>query len=374
MRVALAVWKLFPSFIGGTERHSLHLARALGRLGAEVDVLCAEVPAGLSLDREPFGVVPVGWRKGIPDLVASWFFALRVSEVIAHGGYDVAYGQNLALWAYVKRRDRVPCVTNLHGLEPFKVRGPVARSRGVFRRQALRVTARHSDVLVSLGGKLTSELISLLHVESERIAVLPAGVDLPALDSGRQQLRQTARTPHTYLAVGRLAPNKGMDLLIKAFRMLGDSCPARLFVVGNGPLRSQLERKAPRSVTFLGSLSDQELVRWYLKAEVFVLPSLFEGMPGVILEGMAMGLPILATDIGAVATMVAEDNGLVVEPGSAEALLHGIRYFEALPPESRGAMGRRSREKVEAQYSWDAVGQRTIELLASLASARPIRQ
>jgi len=363
MKVAIVVWKIFPSFMGGTERHSLHLANHLSRL-VDVDVICAEVPHGQHNATRPFKIVPVGWNETVPNLVATFAFSKTAARWMAREEYDVAYGQKLGLWQYVRRK-QIPCVMNPHGLEPFKVSNILVRGRGWLRRYAFRYTAQHSDVVVSLGGKLTEEIQRFLRVPQSSVVVLPAGVDVDEI-SARQEIESASKIRNSFLCVARLVDNKGLDKLIDAFRCLPSTSGAHLYLVGDGPLRDRLMRTAPTSVTFLGRLSDQELNEWYRRSEVFVLSSLFEGMPGVILEAMAHSLPVIATDIGAVSTMVSDDNGKLVDPGDTMQLADAIMRFVCLTPEAKERLGRRSRELVEANFAWEKVAYQTASVLSGL--------
>jgi glycosyltransferase involved in cell wall biosynthesis len=357
------VWKLFPSFVGGAERHARGLAGSLASLGATVDVICAEIPHGDEPSRLPFRIVPVGWTERVPNLLAERIFSQRAARRIETGQYDVLYGHNLALWKYVGRK-RIPCVMNPHGLEAMKVRGWWSRPRGLPRRRAFRFTAQRSDVVVSLGGRLSQDLPSLLGVPPHRVQCIPNGVDLDLLDQHR--VPGIDRIPHSFLYVGRLASNKGVDVLLDAFRTLEGRSPASLYVIGDGPLRAKVTRSLPKSVVFLGRRSDEELMMWYQRVDALVLPSLYEGMPTVILEAMAFGLPIIATDVGAVATLVDQNNGWCVPPGSAQALSDAVLEFTALEPAPRAELGKCSRTKVQARFTWRVVGQQTLSMLDNL--------
>ncbi|RMD97728.1 MAG: glycosyltransferase, partial [Deltaproteobacteria bacterium] len=101
--------------------------------------------------------------------------------------------------------------------------------------------------------------------------------------------------------------------------------------------------------------------------EAYILPSLYEGMPTVILEAMANGLPIIATDIGAVRTMVDEENGLVIPPGSPQAIVDAVRHlFVTCSPQERRRMGEVSYQRVRAAFTWQQIARQTRDLLEEL--------
>jgi glycosyltransferase involved in cell wall biosynthesis len=114
------------------------------------------------------------------------------------------------------------------------------------------------------------------------------------------------------------------------------------------------------------------LIRWYQRAEALILPSRYEALGAVILEAMALRLPVIATDIGAVSTVIDGSNGAIVAPGSPAALAQAIASFFALDPEARRAMGANARATVEARFGWDTVGRRTLAVFEALANGRPV--
>jgi glycosyltransferase involved in cell wall biosynthesis len=128
----------------------------------------------------------------------------------------------------------------------------------------------------------------------DRIVVKPNFVP----DPGRRS--QPAASSATVLYVGRLAPEKGVEALIEAWRQLGDG-RLELVIVGDGPLRHRLERRPTAGLRFEGELPADAVRRRMLGARALVLPSVwFEGQPMAVLEALAAGLPVLGSDIGAV--------------------------------------------------------------------------
>ena len=158
-------------------------------------------------------------------------------------------------------------------------------------------------------------------VSPRRIHVLPNTIaPRPAADPGRvAALRQSLQLPPDVpilLAVGRFSPEKGHSDLLRAFAQLPDA--TRLVLVGDGILRSELERLAGPRVIFAGHQSD--ISPYYALATYFVLPSLSEGSPNVLLEAMAAGLPIVSTRVGGFPETVTDgESALLVPAGDPTA-------------------------------------------------------
>lgn len=148
----------------------------------------------------------------------------------------------------------------------------------------------------------------------------------------------------TFVHVARMMRQKNQALLLEAFAQARKQIPGlRLVMVGDGELRGELHRRADKedlrgSVAFAGNVGN---VRDYLaQGDVFVLSSDYEGLPLSILEAMAAGLPILATDVGGVRDIVT-DNGFLIPPGDQKDLAERM-VFLARHPEERERMGRQS--------------------------------
>ncbi|RME55824.1 MAG: glycosyltransferase family 1 protein, partial [Deltaproteobacteria bacterium] len=295
MRVGFLTHGIFPYHLGGMQRHSTNLANALSGLGLEVEVIHPGAPAGgeeAPAGTFAFSEVIVPWPDDLQYIPASWFFARRIAEVIEDRDYDVLYGQGFTLWAYLGRRKRLPTIFNPHGLEMYASVGVEDTLKALPFRFMVRYHARRADRTISLGGKLTEILRERVGVPPERIAVIPNGVDPDYFE----RAADTAKEPNALFFIGRFAFNKGILPLIEAFNELRDT-PVRLYVAGGGKLEARARALCRNdNVTFLGRISDEALKSWYRRCEAYILPSLYEGMPTVILEAMANGLPIIATD------------------------------------------------------------------------------
>ncbi len=191
----------------------------------------------------------------------------------------------------------------------------------------------------------------------ERLMVLGRGVDTdlfsPARrDSGlRASWGASDETP-VLLHVGRLAAEKNLDLLARAWSRAHASDPdARLVVVGDGPERARLERQVPGAV-FAGALRGEALARYYASADAFLFPSVTETFGIVVLEAMASGLDCLAFDYAAGRQLIEPDvNGLLAPFGDSDTFLEQV-------PELLAARSRDRRERARdtgLRYGWTAV-------------------
>jgi glycosyltransferase involved in cell wall biosynthesis len=157
------------------------------------------------------------------------------------------------------------------------------------------------------------------------------------------------------LFVGNLVAVKGPDVLLDAWARVPAPPGGRaLAIIGAGPWRSRLERQARRlgiadTVTFLGARPHAEVALWMNAADVLCLPSRNEGMPNVVLEALASGLPVAATDVGACREMLqGEPAGAIVAPDDAAGLAAAVGGLLAANGD-RAALAARQR----GRHSWD---------------------
>lgn len=212
----------------------------------------------------------------------------------------------------------------------------------------------------------------------ERIVRIPNFIDLnlfsPLGPAERRKIRSDARLDQAKVVIysGRLIGCKGVDVLLDAWnRVIKRHNDARLLILGAGPLREELENMAARygmsqSVIFWGFASN---VRDLLNAaDIYVLPSLHEGMPNSLLEAMACRLPVVATKIGGVSDFVTDGrNGVLVEPGDAAGLAAGIERL-LQDTEFSEQLANNAYETIKNSYSLDSIAPLYVELYNSMAS------
>lgn len=178
--------------------------------------------------------------------------------------------------------------------------------------------------------------------------------------------------PRSVLCVARLDPQKGLDLLVRAFAAIAEEQDAFLVLVGEGPLRGELEALAATlevagRVRLVGAVDD--VGAWLAAATIFALPSHYEGQPNALAEAMAAGLPVVATDTPGALSLVRDgENGLVVPRGDAAALARALRELLA-QPERAAALGRAAKG-LAGELDEESVLARWADLVEELNGAK----
>ena len=186
-----------------------------------------------------------------------------------------------------------------------------------------------------------------------KLALVRCGVDAEAFTA---QARDGDRRPLRVLVVARLVPGKGLSLLLDAVAaVVAGGEDVALEVVGDGPAGEDLRARAQElgldgRVQWLGAVGQDEIRGHFQRADVFCLPSFAEGVPVVLMEAMAMELPVLTTRIAGVPELVDDGvSGVLVAPARVNELADGLARLAA-SPELRASMGRAGREAVQADY------------------------
>ncbi|WP_298370916.1 glycosyltransferase [Azospirillum sp.] len=367
----------FPPLGGGAATASRHLIREWTAMGVEVQVMTSHFP-GLPWREEQDGAVihrlPVFRRRRdrgrigemalymagasllAPILAARWKPDAALAFIGIPSG-PVAWG--------LHRLTGVPYVVCLRGgdVPGFRCEGvegfhrllaPITRR--VWRRAAA-VTA-NSHGLADLARAFVPDLA---------VPVIPNGVDTFLFHPDSERSPVTAGAPVRLLAVGRLVGQKGIDVLLDALARPGLE-RAELDLVGDGEWRADLEVQAARlgvaaRVRFRGWLDRSDLASVYREADVFVLASRDEGMPNVVLEAMASGLPVVSTAVAGARDLVMEgETGLLVPPEDADALACALRRLVG-DADARAWLGARGRARVEESFSWRAAAAGFLELI-----------
>jgi rhamnosyl/mannosyltransferase len=232
-----------------------------------------------------------------------------------------------------------------------------------------RVLDRASRIIVA--SPPMAETAEQLADYREKCVVVPYGIDTAPFEMTAEMRARVgaARTDagqHVLLFVGRLVPYKGVDVLLRA--MVG--IPARLVIIGDGPLRGELGQLASDlgvadRVRFAGTLSDPEVVAHYHACDMLVLPSVTraEAFGMVQIEAMACGKPVISTDLRSGVPWVNrhDESGLVVPPGDVDRLRDAIGALLGNEP-LRARLGEGARQRVSRDFTAQRMAERTVAL------------
>jgi glycosyltransferase involved in cell wall biosynthesis len=245
---------------------------------------------------------------------------------------------------------------------------------------AVRALARRVDQVIALSREMADNLTNLWGFAPERIEVIPNGVNTDLFRPREATERPAALSGPAPVAisVGRLTPAKRYDLLIAAWsRVAGRHPDARLVILGEGPLRAELESRIRESklqgrVLLPGVRSDVPV--WHSAADLYISSSDTEGMSNAVLEAMASGLPIVATRVSGSEDLIRHEmNGLLVPRGDGSALAAAVlRLLDH--PTLRRRLGSSARETILSGYSLSSVARRYRECYEAALRSRARRR
>jgi len=388
----------FPSF--GKVKYGIgpglyNLTLQQERLGVAINVVSAlaeggpvyEDRGGVSIHRvrSPYNLFALGkirelGRQGKVDLVH------------AHATHGISYA---LLRGMVLNR---PFVVHVHDTTagavkggeytPFRLGLTAALRERYIVEMALtrqRLMWRKADRLIAVCTSVADELNAYYSIPKERIRIVFNGVDpetfKPSPDKQRFRRELGVEGDPVVLFVGHFGLRKGSHLLLKAAPAVLERFPRSQFVlVGGTPsfLGSDVHWKVlqdlvtqssiSKHVRFVGTVPYDKVIRYYLAADLFVLPTLYEGLPKVVLEAMACGLPVVTTRVsGNTDAVVDGETGVLIEPRSVGQLR--VAMLDLLSDsELMAKMGSRGRRRVLEQFTWERAAKRVSEVYGEILS------
>jgi glycosyltransferase involved in cell wall biosynthesis len=356
--------------IAGAEAHLLALLPALRGQDVECRVILMEDPRRLQTNFRkqlehsgiPVETLPIRWHLD-PTLPANLDEVLRKSHfdiLHAHLPHGEVYGE-IAMRAFPSRR----FVVSRHNDDRFRRWLPL---RWVFA-----ASLQRADRIVAISQSLRRFLIEVEKAPGDKIEVIPYGLDVESfsrdIHPGAFRAEIGARENPLVGFIGRLTGQKGVDILLRAFALVERRHPAvKLILAGDGPDRQALMRLTKslglQRVMFLGWRDDA--VDILADLDLLVVPSRWEGFGLVALEAMAMGKPVVASNVSALPEIVIPgQTGQLVSPGDAGELAEAILAILSNPTRA-AEMGRAGRGRVRKEFPVERMAQRTADLYHSL--------
>ena len=341
------------------------------------------------LDKNKFRITVCSFGMG--DEIRGYFEKLNVKMIVLprHHRIDISLIWRLAR---VIRHEKIDIVmTTLFYADILgAIVGKAAGAKGVFSWETIsspewliarrlfpyRLFIRMADSVISVSEATRTWLIEKRGVSPYHIKVIPYGVNLAFFHTNSAaKIKENfgfSQTDKIIGMVGRLHPQKGHQYLIEAAKIVTSRIPNSKFaIVGDGPLRHELERHAQSAglenhFHFMGFRHDvPELIQIF---DIFTLPSLYEGLPNVVLEAMACGLAVVATPVdGTKEAVIHNETGLLIPPENSEALANALIDL-LINPEKAKRFGQEGRKRVENYFSLEKQVQQFEELYQEAAA------
>lgn len=298
----------------------------------------------------------IPWPQGIKFpghyILKSYQYSKKIYEAMHKelNDFDLIYNKGFCAWYLLKKGVvHVPVVTQLHGLEMYQ-RGFSFKEKT--EKSLLKYPAdfiiKNSNYHFAYGGKIRDLLISK-GVDEQTIFTQYGAVDDKWLSPAPKPKSNT--NTRRFLFAARYELRKGLKFLHEAIEELEkENLNFSVDLVGEVPASQQIKSS---KVAYHGNLSADRLKELKERCEVLVVPSLSEGFPTIIIEAMARGLCCIATDVGAINSVVDPSNGILIEPGNTKALAEAMKTFILMEPDRLSQMQKQAIEKVKQDFNWE---------------------
>ncbi|MEM2154083.1 MAG: glycosyltransferase family 4 protein [Nitrososphaeria archaeon] len=381
MRILMLSWEYPPNIIGGIARHVDELSKFLVKKNVEVTIITPEVSGaplyevkdGLRIFRVPIQIPTPNFYTWI--FVLNHFFSKKIAQLTREEKtFDIIHAHD---WMTVPCSSEAKLYTGsnfiltFHSLEFKRSQGSqTLESRMIESIEWWGSYDAHKIIVCS--DSMRKDVIERFNVPEEKLVVIPNGIDPTRLNI-IVDVSETRKKYNVFwkeimiLFVGRLTPQKGCEYLIRAMPYVLGKYNAKLVIVGDGPSRGFLESEVNRlgllgRVIFTGFLPDDEMIKLLKSADVLVVPSVYEPFGIVALEGMAAGVPVIASDVDGLSEIIEHQvNGIKVFPRDPYSIYWGIDTILSNPSLAE-SIKKRAKESVDKKFSWNVIAEKTIEI------------
>jgi len=371
----LQVSPFYPPHVGGIEHYVETLSKKLTELGHKVTVFTSNVPR--SKEFEKSSNLEIHRFKPLFSLMNNQFVPQYFLKLIDETSFDIIHAHGYLHFssnavALSKLFNDKPAVLTTHGISAGYT-GLKKVIESVYNLTIGRFSLKLFNKIIALSSE-EANFIKRLKIDHDKIEIVPNGIDLDQINLkvDCEEFKRKYKLDGTdiILFVGSLIPRKGLGYLISAMQYIK---PTAILLIVGGELQSYpgmkraLELKAiklglEKRILFLGRLSKAELEKAYCSADIFVLPSLSEGFPLVLLEAMSYGKCVVTSNIPSFTSIIQNDvNGILFEVKNSKDLAQKINYLLE-NPYIRKKLGKRARREVERKYRLDIIIRRILSI------------
>lgn len=378
MKILCLSMEVTPQLFGGLGTHVVGLNQELCKQGHEVDIVVYvaekyknvkvwEIPNCKGIKIIPVYLPIYSKVYWIDQLYSNTFVMAKLlnSEKF---DYDIIHCHSWIFFTVameLRRRYHVPIVTTLHRLEAFRGELYENAINHHFIMELDKLVCNKSDAIICVSKDMENQVYSISG-RKEAVAVLPNGINVNDFEI---QLDSRYYEPTRILFVGRLEPEKGLLILLKALEYLHQQNIAiSLTVVGEGTQTDILEKgDFFYPLNYLHKLDSKQISKIYAKHDIVVVPSLTEPFGIVAIEALAAGLPVIASRVGGLADIISDSQlGYLFEKGDYHALAQLLLNMILHAHYKENALNRR--KYVEKNYSWEKIAHNTTNIFEQILS------
>jgi glycosyltransferase involved in cell wall biosynthesis len=360
----LQISPYFFPYQGGQERYIYHLSKELVKMGHSITLITSNFPRSNEfeiLDGIHIHRVNCNFRILRNPITFDMLRFLKIAK-----NYDIINVHNEHSFAalaaiYFRQRLRVPIVVTCHGLLRFGEKVLDAFENFYFRTVG-KLILKKAEAIITLSNSDKNYIINNIGVEGDKINVIPNAIDINYISSlsiaRNMKIRHKSSNRKIVLFVGPVIRRKGIEHLINAIPAVVSEVPEAFFlIVGDGDFLESAKKlskdlKVDKFIQFTGRISDAQLFKAYETANLFVLPSISEGLPTAILEAFFFELPVIVTDIPSIREHF-ENCALFVPQKNNIELSNAI--VRLLNDESLAANLAINGKQILSAYSWSRV-------------------
>jgi glycosyltransferase involved in cell wall biosynthesis len=377
MKIALLTNGVYPFVIGGMQKHSYFLAKYFAKNQLYVDVfhpggkIKEEINISDFFTKEElrylaFIEIPFPKIKTFPGhyILSSYLYskALYNHLALCKEENKFIYAQGFTSWYFLKKQNfQQNLISNLHGLEMFQC---TINLKNRLEQILLKIPAsfiiKKSNKQISLGGKLTNILYKN-GGKPNLVVEIPNAIESNWVINESAFKSENSTQRIKFVFIGRYERRKGIEEFHEVIQKTIDILNYEVNFIGPIPEEKQFKHK---NVNYLGAIMESDKIKEVLiNSDILVCPSYSEGMPTVILEAMACGCAIIATDVGATSTIVNVDNGWLLKGDIVSNLHTAILSATSCSSEELIFKKKQSIQKVLKNFTWKKVIQKTIKSL-----------
>lgn len=370
MRIALITDGIWPYVLGGMQKHSYYLCKYLAQQNVYVDLYhfnqsnydISKLEFFTEEERIYINSIIIDFPKSLPFPGHYIYNSYKHSKLIFEAIkdklpiYDFIYTKGFTGWVLINQKSngKIKCAkigVKFHGYEMFQ-KAPdfkIKLQHFFLLRNPVKIISQKADIVFSYGGKIT-DIIRSLDVTPEKIIELPSGVESNSLSNEIKPAGQILR----FLFLGRYERRKGIEELNDAISTIvskEQKQKTEFHFIGPIPQEKHLQNKA---VIYHGEIRDRVKLTAAIKnCDVLICPSWSEGMPNVILEAMANGLTVIATDVGAVNVLVNEKTGYLIDNSVPELIRNEIEKILASSKEELDSKKQNALNYIKESFVWE---------------------